>query len=144
MTQLKLAKPNLKTLDSFFEDFFQDSNLPLFPKNNGLNFPAVNIVENEKNYELELNVPGRKKEDFKIKLEKDMLTVSFESEKQKTEETKKFIKREFVTQSFSRSFTLDDKINTEAIEAKYEDGILKLMLPKKEELIVQPKEISIQ
>lgn len=144
MTQLKLAKPNLKTLDSFFEDFFQDSNLPLFPKNNGLNFPAVNIVENEKNYELELNVPGRKKEDFKIKLEKDMLTVSFESEEQKTEETKKFIKREFVTQSFSRSFTLDDKINTEAIEAKYEDGILKLMLPKKEELIVQPKEISIQ
>lgn len=144
MTQLKLAKPNLNTLDSFFEDFFQDSNLPLFPKNNGLNFPAVNIVENEKNYELELNVPGRKKEDFKIKLEKDMLTVSFESEEQKTEETKKFIKREFVTQSFSRSFTLDDKINTEAIEAKYEDGILKLMLPKKEELIVQPKEISIQ
>lgn len=144
MTQLRLAQPKLRTLDNLFEDFFQNSGLPQFSKNNGVQFPAVNILENENSFELEMNVPGRKKEDFKIKLENDMLTISFEKEEEKTEETKKFVKREFFTQSFSRSFTLDDKINIEGINAKYEEGILKLTLPKKEEMIVQPKEITIQ
>lgn len=144
MTQLRLAQPKLRTLDNLFEDFFQNSGLPQFSKTNGVQFPAVNILENENSFELEMNVPGRKKEDFKIKLENDMLTISFEKEEAKTEETKKFVKREFFTQSFSRSFTLDDKINIEGINAKYEEGILKLTLPKKEELIVQPKEITIQ
>ena len=72
---------------------------------------------------MEFNVPGRKKEDFKITVDKNILTVSFEKKEEQKEESKQFIKREFVTQSFKRSFTLDEKINAdEDIDAKYEDG----------------------
>ncbi len=142
MTQVKFNQPGFKVIDQFFDSLLNES--PVFTKRNGLNFPAVNIVETDNNYELELNVPGRKKEDFKITLDNDLLTISFEKEEEKTDETKKFIKREFIAQSFSRSFTLDEKINIDEINAKYEDGILMLTLPKKEEVKIQPKEITIQ
>lgn len=128
MTTLKFNQPTLKTLDSFLDNLLSD--LPL-TNNNTLNFPAVNIAETKDDYELEFNVPGRKKEDFKITVDKNILTVSFEKKEEQKEEGKQFIKREFVTQSFKRSFTLDEKINTEDINAKYEDGLLLLTLPKK-------------
>ena len=140
MTTLKFNQPTLKTLDSFLDNLLSD--LPL-TSNNTLNFPAVNIAETKDDYELEFNVPGRKKEDFKITVDKNILTVSFEKKEEQKEEGKQFIKREFVTQSFKRSFTLDEKINTEDINAKYEDGLLLLTLPKKEEVKVLPKEIAI-
>jgi HSP20 family protein len=93
---------------------------------------------------LELNVPGRKKDDFKITVDKNILTVSFEKKEEEKDENKKIIKREFVTQSFKRSFTLDEKINADEIDAKYEDGLLLLTLPKKEEVKALPKEISVK
>lgn len=139
MTTLKFNQPTFKTLDSFLSSFLNEQ--PSTP--NSLNFPAVNISENKDAYELEFNVPGRKKEDFKITVDKDILSVSFEKKEEPKEEGKKFIKREFVTQSFKRSFTMDDKINAEDINAKYEDGLLLLTLPKKEEVKILPKEISI-
>jgi HSP20 family protein len=141
MTTLKFNQPTLKTLDSFLDNLLSD--LPV-AKNTNLNFPAVNICETTDNYELEFNVPGRKKEDFKITVDKNILTVSFEKNEENKEENKQFIKREFVTQSFKRSFTLDEKINSDDIQAKYENGILFLTLPKKEEVKVLPKEISIK
>ena len=141
MTTLKFNQPTLKTLDSFLDSLLSD--LPA-TKNNSINFPAVNICETTDNYELEFNVPGRKKEDFKITVDKNILTVSFEKTQEHKEENKQFIKREFVTQSFKRSFTLDEKINADDINAKYEDGILFLTLPKKEEVKVLPKEISVK
>jgi HSP20 family protein len=101
-------------------------------------------METTDDYQLEFNVPGRKKEDFKITVDKNLLTVSFEKSEEQKEETKQFIKREFVTQSFNRSFTLDEKINADDINAKYENGILMLTLPKKEEVKVLPKEIAIK
>lgn len=140
MTTLKLNQPSYQSLDSFLSGFLND-----FPStNNSLNFPAVNISENNDAYELEFNVPGRKKEDFKITVDKDILSVSFEKKEESKEEDKKFIKKEFVTQSFKRSFTLDEKINADEIDAKYEDGLLRLSLPKKEEVKVLPKEIAIK
>jgi HSP20 family protein len=141
MTTLKFNQPTLKTLDSFLDNLLSD--LPA-AKNTSLNFPAVNICETTDNYELEFNVPGRKKEDFKITVDKNILTVSFEKSEENKEENKQFIKREFVTQSFKRSFTLDEKINADDIQAKYENGILFLTLPKKEEVKVLPKEISVK
>ena len=70
--------------------------------------------------------------------------MSFEKNEDNKEEGKQFIKREFITQSFKRSFTLDEKINADNIDAKYENGILFLTLPKKEEVKVVPKEISVK
>jgi len=141
MTTLKFNQPTLKTLDSFLDNLLND--LPV-TKNASMNFPAVNICETTDNYELEFNVPGRKKEDFKITVDKNILTVSFEKNEENKEENKQFIKREFITQSFKRSFTLDEKINADDINAKYENGILFLTLPKKEEVKVLPKEISVK
>ena len=146
MTTLKFNQPALKTLDSFLDNLLND--LPVPNNNSGLNFPAVNICETNDNYELDFNVPGRKKEDFKITVDKNILSVSFEKKEEQKEEqkeeNKQFIKREFSEQSFKRSFTLDEKINADEINAKYENGILHLTLPKKEEVKVLPKEISVK
>ena len=142
MTTLKFNQPTLKTLDSFLDNLLND--LPVPNNHNSMNFPAVNIFETNDNYELEFNVPGRKKEDFKITIDKNILSVSFEKTEEQKEENKQFIKREFSAQSFKRSFTLDEKINADDINAKYENGILHLTLPKKEEVKVLPKEISVK
>ncbi len=103
---------------------------------------AVNIHETTDGYHVELNVPGRNKEDFKVSIDNNLLTIAFE---QKEAESKdyKTLRREFSFKSFKRSFTLDEKVNAEAIQAKYENGILKLYLPKKEAVKVAPKEIVI-
>ena len=140
MTTLKFNQPTLKTLDSFLDNLLND--LPVV-NNNGFNVPAVNISETSDNYELEFNAPGRKKEDFKITVDKNIITVSFEKKEEPKEENRQFIKREFSTPSFKRSFTIDEKINAEGINAKYENGILYLTLPKKEEVKVMPKEITV-
>lgn len=141
MTTLRFNQPTLKTLDSFLDSLLSD--MPSTTKTS-FNFPAVNIAETNDAYELEFNVPGRKKEDFKITVDKDILTVSFEKKEENKEESKQFIKREFTLQSFKRSFTLDEKINADEINAKYEDGLLLLTLPKTEEVKVMPKEISVK
>lgn len=108
-------------------------------------YPKANITESKDNFEIDMLVPGRKKEDFKISLDKNLLTISFESKKEEEKkEDKKAVIREFSHRSFSRSFSIDDKIDVEGISAKYEDGILKLTLPKKEEVKALPKEIAIQ
>ncbi|MEO7313643.1 MAG: Hsp20/alpha crystallin family protein [Ginsengibacter sp.] len=141
MTNVRFNQPGFKTLDSFFDNIL--SELPNVQKRSESFLPAVNISENENAYELEFNAPGRKKEDFKITFDQSILTIAFEKKEEKKEEGKKFIKTEFSTQSFKRSFTLDEKINADGIEAKYEDGILTLTLPKVEEVKVLPKEIAI-
>lgn len=141
MTTLRFNQPTLKNLDSFLDSLLNDSPVA---NNYGMNFPAVNIVETNDDYQLELNVPGRKKDDFKITVDKNILTVSFEKKEEEKDENKKIIKREFVMQSFKRSFTLDEKINADDINAKYEDGLLLLTLPKKEEVKVLPKEIAVK
>lgn len=142
MTTVKFNQPAFKTLDMFLDNLLTD--LPVSNRNNSINFPAVNIIESKDDYQLEFNVPGRNKEDFKITVDKNILTVSFEKKEESKDENKQFIKREFVFQSFKRSFTLDEKINADDINAKYENGILSLTLPKIEEVKVLPKEIAVK
>jgi len=91
-----------------------------------------------------LNAPGRNKEDFKINVDGGMLTISFEQKEEKEQKDYKTIRREFHYQSFKRNFSLDEKINPEGIEAKYENGVLKLLIPKKEEVKIAPKQIAIK
>jgi HSP20 family protein len=98
-----------------------------------LNIPAVNITENKDDFQVSLAVPGMKKDDFKIDVDGSMLTISSEKEESKEEKDKKFTRKEYNYSSFSRSFTLPEEINQERIEASYEDGVLKIVLPRKEE-----------
>jgi len=105
--------------------------------------PKVNIHETKDAYLLDLNAPGLNKEDIKVNAENGLLTISFEKKEETQSEDVKTIKREFTHESFKRSFSLDDKIDVDGIQAKYENGVLKLTLPKKEEVKVSPKEITI-
>jgi HSP20 family protein len=143
MTMVKLHSPVQKNLNSFFDEFFNE--LPAFGKTvNNLFSPAVNIVETSDAYHLELNAPGRNKEDFQISVDKGLLTISYEKKEEAKNEDAKVVRREFSFQSFKRSFTVDEKINAEAIQAKYENGLLKLLLPKKAEQQQPVKTINIQ
>ncbi len=105
--------------------------------------PPVNIHETAEAFHVELNAPGRNKEDFKINVEKGILTVSFKQNIAEEKKDYKTIKREFTSRSFKRSFSIEEKIDAEKIQAHYENGILKLLLPKKEEVKIAPKEIQI-
>lgn len=140
MTQVK--SKNESFTPTVFGDIFD--NAKFFGKNwlekeFGQLFPAVNIKESNKNFCLEIAAPGFKKEDIKVSVENDVLTISAETKEEKNEETKKFTRKEFTYNSFSRSFTLPENINTESIDAKYENGILNLSIPKREESKTLPK-----
>ena len=106
--------------------------------------PAVNIAETENAFEIELAVPGLKKEDFKINLDKNVLSVSAEKKAENIEEGKKYSKRAYSYTSFARSFTLPEVADQAKIEAEYTDGILKLNVAKKDEAKAQTREISVK
>ena len=142
---MTLVRNNYRTANNLFDELL--NNFPAtWEKGAGLNLPATNIHETADAFHLELVAPGLKKEDFKISLEKGLLTISYEKKNESETENKdyKTHRREFNFTSFKRSFSVDEKINAEAIEAKYNDGVLKLLLPKKEEVKALPKEIEIQ
>lgn len=103
------------------------------------NFPAVNIREGEKEFTLELAVPGQKKEDFHVEVDNDVMTISMESGEQKEAEIKGYTRREFHYASFKRAFTLPETVSQDEIAADYTDGILRLTLPKKAEALPKPK-----
>jgi HSP20 family protein len=127
-----------------FDELFNN-----IPSNWGKDFsnqignPKVNIHETADGYHLELIAAGRNKEDFKVNIDKDLLTISFEKKESPENKDYKTIRKEFTLNSFKRSFSLDEKIKADAIQAKYENGILKLFLPKKEQVTIAPKEITI-
>lgn len=142
-----LAKTNTnKPAFSFFDDLFTPVNYWLedFGKDLSGFHPPVNIRETDDAFQLEVVAPGMEKADFKIKTEGDMLTISAEKKEEKKEEKDKHVHTEYSFRSFTRSFTLNDDIDQENVEARYNDGILYLTLPKKEEKIVKPKEITVK
>ena len=105
--------------------------------------PAVNIAENENEFHIELAAPGLKKEDFKINLDKSVLSVSADKKVEVVEGTK-FSKREYNYTSFTRSFTLPETVDHSKIDAEYIDGVLKLTVAKREEAKFQSREIAIK
>lgn len=137
-------------LNSFFDDFFTKDLFKWNEKNlteMGFTMPSVNVKETETNYEIEMAVPGLKKEDFKINIDRNILTISSESqtENEERDEKKNYTRREFNYQSFTRSFTMpSDIVDVEHIEAKYENGILKLAVPKRENAKKEVKTIEIK
>jgi len=132
-----LAKRNSLILPSLMNDLFQPDwfgGMETFT-----HVPAVNIQENEKDFMLELAIPGFKKEDFNIEIDNDVLTVSSEVKKDNESKKKHYSKREFTVSSFKRVFTLPESVNEDGIKAVYEGGILTLSLPKREEALPKPK-----
>ncbi|MDQ3279500.1 MAG: Hsp20/alpha crystallin family protein [Bacteroidota bacterium] len=103
----------------------------------------VNIRETETEYVLEVVAPGWNKEDFKISLENNLLSISVDKKEESENKAERFVRREYKYSSFKRSFTVDEKINAEAISAQYVNGVLTLNLPKKEEVKPSTKQITI-
>jgi len=118
--------------ENLFNDFFEGEFLPQRKNRSFGSMPAANVKETEKAYHVELASPGMKKEDFKIELDEDLLTIRSEKEVQKEEKDTRFTKREFNYTSFVRSFRLPEEVDAENISAHYENGILALEIPKKE------------
>ena len=122
---------------SIFDDFFGSN---IFDsrtlKRNDL--PSVNILDNEKFFELNLAAPGKNRKDFIIELEDQILTISSESFSN-NDDSDNFTRQEYRYDNFKRSFRLPDSINTSLIKAKYENGILSISLPKHKEAIPEPK-----
>lgn len=146
MTLVKVNNNLSRSLDGMMKELFNE-----FPttvaktfREDVLNFPPVNIVEKPASYQVELSAPGFEKADFAIKLEGNILNISTDKKEETKEENDKVIRKEFTYKGFKRSFTIDEKIDAENIAAKYENGILKLELPKKEILKAGAKEISVQ
>jgi HSP20 family protein len=118
---------------SLLSDLFDDEGFMNSRWLTGRNVPAVNVRETDKNYEVELAAPGYAKKDFNISIDNGVLTVSAERREEKEKKEDNYTRKEFGFSSFSRSFNLPVNTKEEDIDARYEDGVLKLMIPKKEE-----------
>ena len=121
----------------FRDDFIQDEWLQ-----HARQVP-VNVKERNNAYRIEVIAPGIAKEDFNIQLNDKVLTISFEQKEEVKEEGTKWLRKEFKTRSFKRSFTLSDSVDGEKISAAYENGILRLEVPKKESVIATNKTIAV-
>ena len=140
MSIIRFNRPN--ALADVFQNFFENDYIDFFNRK-GMD-PLANILEHPDSFELDLAAPGLKKDDFKIHLENNVLTISSEISDEKEEETKNYTRKEFHYSSFSRSFTLPRSVDLERIKADYDSGVLKVMLPKKEDARVDiKKEIKI-
>lgn len=144
MTLLRRAHSGYPVFSNFLEDIFSTvDNGASFKKYESL--PSVNIAENNDGFKIEFAAPGLTKEEFKINLDNNVLTVESEKKEEKEESNENFTRREFNFSSFQRSFTLPDSANGEKIKAEYQNGILYIEIPKREEAKVKPiREIEIQ
>ena len=134
--------PALGTFPGLLEDIF--TNDPLFKREFASFVPAVNIAETAENFLIELSAPGFSKENFKVEVENEVLTISGEQKNEKNEEGKTYTRKEFGYGSFKRAFGLPKTVDTEKIDAKYENGILKITVSKREEAKAKPaREIRI-
>ncbi|HMG66260.1 MAG TPA: Hsp20/alpha crystallin family protein [Chitinophagaceae bacterium] len=133
---------SFNVLDSFFNE------IPTFFKDDfgtiSKDFVPVNVKETKEAYQLEVVAPGFEKNDFKINLDKNLLTISAEKKNEVKDENEKQIRKEYSYRSVKRSFTIDEKIDVENIEAKYVNGVLTLNLPRKAEVQASTKEISVK
>ncbi|MGA8854672.1 MAG: Hsp20/alpha crystallin family protein, partial [Christiangramia sp.] len=109
----------------------------------GTSIPAVNIMETEDSFNVEVAAPGMNKEDFNIELDKDVLTISSEekNENETTDKNGRFTRKEFSYSTFKRAFSLPDSVDSAKISAAYNNGVLEIALPKKEEAKVQAKRL---
>jgi HSP20 family protein len=146
MTFVKTNNPFAKSFDGLMTELFNDlpATLGKTVREDVFGFPPVNIVEKNDYYHLQVSAPGFEKGDFNVKLDGNILTISSEKKEEAKAENEKVVRKEFSTKGFKRTFTLDEKIEAANISAKYENGILHVGLPKKEEVKAVTKDITIQ
>ncbi|MBE9468566.1 MAG: Hsp20/alpha crystallin family protein [Bacteroidetes bacterium] len=133
--------PNLRTramLPNLLNEFFGNEPSNFFKASSDFTMPSVNITENKNEFKIEFAIPGFKTEDFKIDIHNDVLKISSEKEENKDEADDKVVRKEFLYSSFERTFILPDSVNSDKIEASYKDGILQVVIPKKEEAKEKP------
>ena len=134
------SNENFPSLSSWLDDIFNRDLPSVFTSNfnTGMTLPKVNIKETADAFIVEMAVPGLKKSDFHIDLDNQMLSISTKTEQEKEHKEDNYTRREFGYSSFKRSFSLPESVNAEKIKAKYNDGILDILLPKKEEAKQKP------
>jgi HSP20 family protein len=146
ITLVKFANGNKNNgFNPLFTDVFDSILNDTFLSDKLINkTPAVNVAESDNGYDIELAAPGLKKEDFKISVEKNVLSVSADKKVESTDETKKYSKREYNYTAFARTFTLPQAADQTKITAEYADGILNITVGKKEEAKIQTREIEVK
>ncbi|MCC7232707.1 MAG: Hsp20/alpha crystallin family protein [Bacteroidia bacterium] len=148
MTLVKFKNPGAMTrfvgpsmFSDFFSDFFNDE---VMPRDAFKSMPAVNISETPDQYKVELAAPGMEKSDFHVEVENGVLTISAEKKNEKKDSNDRFTRKEFSYTSFTRSFTMPDHVAADNISAGYNNGVLSLSLPKKEDAKKKPtRQIAI-
>ncbi|MAX69851.1 MAG: heat-shock protein [Flavobacteriaceae bacterium] len=142
----KLGFRTLPSISSWMDDIINENfgNEFLSNFNTGITLPAVNVLDNDNEYVVEMAIPGMKKSDFNINVENDVLSISAESNIEEEETKENYTRREFGYSSFKRTFSLPKTVETDKIEAKYEDGLLNVVLPKRDEAKKKPlKQIEV-
>jgi HSP20 family protein len=137
MNLLRKQSPFFPSLADKFVNRDWNLDLPSF----STTVPAVNIIEKETEYKIELAVPGMRKDHFEIEMEEGILSISVNQDEEKTSEKGKFTRREFSYNSFRRSFTIPESVDPAKIDANYTEGVLFISLPKRKEALPQPKKL---
>lgn len=139
MTLIKTRFPAWDNLSDFFDDDWLKARMtrPEWT-------PAVNVIEHDNNYEIEVAAPGLKKEDFNVEVENGVLTITGKAREEDEERRKHYTRREFNMRSFSHSFTLPQDVVHDDVAAKYEEGILRLMLKRTERKLPPKKKVLIK
>ena len=134
-----VKRNNSNFFPSIMEEFFRPDWMGGIQNATQSLVPPVNIRETDTSFEVELSAPARRKEDFNIEVDNDLLTISSEYKNENTQEDGKYTRKEFTHSSFRRSFALPETVKDDDIKASYENGVLKISLPKKEEAMPKPK-----
>ncbi|GGZ81308.1 Hsp20/alpha crystallin family protein [Algibacter mikhailovii] len=134
------SNQNFPTLSNWLDDIFNRDLPSVFTSNfnTGITLPKVNIKESADDFTVEMTVPGLKKSDFQIDIDNQVLSISTETKEENEHKEEHYTRREFGYSSFKRTFTLPESVNDEKINASYNEGILSILLPKKEEAKQKP------
>ena len=135
------SNQNFPTLSNWLDDIFNRDLVPsVFTSNfnTGITLPKVNIKETANDFAVEMAVPGLKKSDFQIDIDNQVLSISTETKEDNEHKEENYTRREFGYSSFKRTFTLPESVNADKINASYNEGILSILLPKKEEAKQKP------
>jgi HSP20 family protein len=141
---LPLLRRTRNSWPSLVDEFFSNDFLPgYYNWHEGYSAPAVNITEGKDEYKIDVAAPGLNKNDFKVSLDNNLLTISSEKEVQNETNDEDVLRREFGYTSFTRCFTLPESVDTNKIKASHKDGILNIVVPKREEAVRPVKEIKV-
>ena len=142
MSLIKYNPFATKSVGNFFDDFFNRGITDFVGSDFSVSTPSVNVVETENSYRVEVAAPGLEKKDFEVSIDNGFLNISARKEhEEEVQDGDKYMRREFNFTSFTRSFQLPDTVKADDIAANYENGVLKITLPKKEEAKIEAAKV---